>query len=249
MCLFTPARRHFVTSTNFCTLIQRMFWDRLIKALQHGFASRRNQHLRCAEFSLKNDAELFSEYRPSISIEFALKICFVSFFNMAMALKAVHEPPLQRITPFICMMDPRCAQSVSKSVQLQSSISNHFRLTFALKILCVSILNMAIALSAEHAQPQRIIAYECMNQRCAHSFSNMHNYDVHRYNARNVGTLCARAPHNAARNCCDATFGLDHNGDQAHSVQRQAVHMHSHRANDSRAVPIISFNFYFSKNY
>ncbi len=33
--------------------------------------------------------------------------------NMAMALKAVFAPPLQRITAFVCMMDPRCAQSLS----------------------------------------------------------------------------------------------------------------------------------------
>ncbi len=110
---------------------------------------------------------------------------------MAMALKAVHEPPPQRTTALVCMMDPRCAQSFTKSVQLQSSISNHFQLMFALKILCVLFLNMAMALSAEHAQPQRIIEYECMNPRCAHSFSNMHSYDVPRYHERNVGTLCA----------------------------------------------------------
>jgi hypothetical protein len=56
-----------------------------------------------------------------------------------------------------------------------------------------------------------------------------------------------REPHNAARNHCDATFWLDHNGDQAHSVQRQAVRMHSHRANDSRAVLIISYHSYYQK--
>ncbi len=57
----------------------------------------------------------------------------------------------------------------------------------------------------------------------------------------------AREPHNAARNRCNATFWLDHNGDHAHSVQRQAVRMHSHPscANDNRAVLIISINFNF----
>ena len=65
---------------------------------------------------------------------------------------------------------------------------------FALRIFCVSFLymSMALSLSAKNAsQHRRIIAYECMNPKCAQSFSNMHCYDVHRYHARNVGTLCA----------------------------------------------------------
>ena len=69
---------------------------------------------------------------------------------------------------------------------------HRYRSSFALRIFCVSVLNMSMALSAEHAPtPHRIIAYECLNPKCAKSFSNMHSYDVHRYHARNVGTLCA----------------------------------------------------------
>ena len=65
---------------------------------------------------------------------------------------------------------------------------------FALRIFCASFLymSMALSLSAENApQHRRIIAYECMNPKCEQSFTNMHSYDVHRYHARNVGTLCA----------------------------------------------------------
>jgi hypothetical protein len=53
---------------------------------------------------------------------------------------------------------------------------------------------MAMVLSAEHAPPPRIIAYEWIKPRCPQSFSNIMaqpSYDVHRYHARNVGTLCA----------------------------------------------------------
>ncbi len=53
---------------------------------------------------------------------------------------------------------------------------------------------MAMALSAEHAPPPRIIAYEWIKPRCPQSFPNIMaqpSYDVHRYHARNVGTLCA----------------------------------------------------------
>ena len=60
--------------------------------------------------------------------------------------------------------------------------------------LCVSLLNMSMALSAQNAPPhQRNVSYECMNPRCDKSFSNLHrdSYEVHRFHARNVGTLCA----------------------------------------------------------
>jgi hypothetical protein len=86
-------------------------------------------------FSLKKDTKLLSEQRPSISFEFCAEniICFVSEYGHGAQSRIEYAPPLQRITAFVCMMDPRCAQS----------------------------------------------------------FSNMHSYDVHRYHARNVGTLCA----------------------------------------------------------
>jgi hypothetical protein len=51
---------------------------------------------------------------------------------------------------------------------------NHqYPLKFALKIVSVSFLNMAMALSAE-----RITAYVCMNPRCAQSFSNLNSYST-----------------------------------------------------------------------
>jgi hypothetical protein len=64
-------------------------------------------------FSLKKDTKLLSEQRPSISFELCAEniICFV--FEYGHALKAEYAPPLQRITAFVCMMDPRCAQSFS----------------------------------------------------------------------------------------------------------------------------------------
>ena len=57
-------------------------------------------------------------------------------------------------------------------------------------------------------------------------YAQLRTYDVHRYHARNVGTLCASlAIRNSGRNRCYATCWLDHCGDQAHSVQRQAMRM------------------------
>ena len=47
-------------------------------------------------------------------------------------------------------------------------------------------------LSSDHAPPsRRIIAYVCMNPKCAQSFSNLHAYDRHRTHASNANTLCA----------------------------------------------------------
>ena len=84
--------------------------------------------------------------------------------------------------------------SLEKDAQLFSeqrpSISNH-RFLFALKILYGHGTQPG---SAEHAQPPRIIAYKWIKPRCPQSFSNIMaqpSYNVHRYHARNVGTLCA----------------------------------------------------------
>ena len=105
-------------------------------------------------------------------------------------------PHLGSISVCLWFVITRCADLFSSS-QMPGSLHNcdhQYRSSFALRIFCVSFLNMsmALSLSAENAPPpQRIIAYECMNPKCAQSFSNMHSYDVHRYHARNVGTLCA----------------------------------------------------------
>ena len=58
-----------------------------------------------------------------------------------------------------------------------------------------------------------------------------------------------REPHNAARNRCDATCWLDCFGDQAHSAQRQAVHIMLMTVSPLIAVLIISKNDWSPKTY
>ena len=58
--------------------------------------------------------------------------------------------------------------------------------------LCVFSLSTPMQLSSDHAPPpRRIIAYVCMNPKCAQSFNNLHAYDRHRTHASNANTLCA----------------------------------------------------------
>jgi hypothetical protein len=89
----------------------------------------------------------------------------------------------------------RSEQRPSISFESLQNCDHQYRSSFALRIFCVSFLNMsmALSLSAENAPPpQRIIAYECMNPKCAQSFSNMHSYDVHRYHASQCGEKSLR---------------------------------------------------------
>ena len=65
----------------------------------------------------------------------------------------------------------------------RTSISNHNRLLFAQKILCVSLFEYG------HGTHCKTCAAST-NYRIRMHESKMHSYDVHRYHARNVGTLC-----------------------------------------------------------
>ncbi len=74
--------------------------------------------------------------------------------------------------------------------------SNHqYQMSFELKILCVSFLNTAMALSAEHVPPPQLItAYIfMMNLRWAQSFSKSAQllYYLPCLHMLNLGTLCA----------------------------------------------------------
>lgn len=74
--------------------------------------------------------------------------------------------------------------------ELQPSISIEFIPTLCFIIEYVDGTQCTKSCASPH---QRIVSYECMNPRCDKSFSNLHrdSYEVHRFHARNVGTLCA----------------------------------------------------------
>ncbi len=118
----------------------------------------------------------------------------------------------------ISLKNTSCHFAWARYLHWRSSISNHYRLMFALKIICGSFFNMAMALRTCAAS--KIIVYECMNPspRCAILF---------KYAQLRCALLsCAkrgdlvRESHNAVRNRCDATCWRDYLGDQAHSVRR-----------------------------
>ena len=81
--------------------------------MQSAFAQMQSAFAMCWFFPSRKIPNYFQNSDHQYRLSFALKILFVSFLNMAMALKAEYAPPLQRITAFVCMMDPRCAQSFS----------------------------------------------------------------------------------------------------------------------------------------
>ena len=78
--------------------------------------------------------------------------------------------------------------SLKKDAELFSEqrpwASNHNRLMFALKILCVSSFKYG------HGTHCKTCAALTSYRTRMHE-SKMHSYDVHRYHVRNVGTLCA----------------------------------------------------------
>ena len=135
--------------------------------------------------------------------------------------------------------------------------SDHqYRMSFALKNLFVSFLNMAMRSKQNMRHlfngSQHSSAWWIQDAHNPFQICTVTNLRCAPLSCTKRGDL-VREPHNSGRNRCDATCWLDHCGDQAHSVQRQAAAMrmmHSHHANDSKAVLIISNNFYFIwKNY
>jgi hypothetical protein len=140
---------------------------------------------------LKKDAELFSEQQPSISFEFCAEniICFVFEYGHGTHSRTCatsstdHSIGLHDGSKMRTILFKICTFTIINIKSLSIDVCAENNMCF--------ILNMAMAISAEHAPPQQIIAYECMNPRCAQSFSNMHSYNVHRYHERNVVTLCS----------------------------------------------------------
>jgi len=122
---------------------------------------------------LKTDAKLFTELRPSISIEF--QVCAENILRFIFVYVNVYVNGTQS----------QCRKCATTST------------------------NYSIRM---HESKMRAILYKYAQLRCAP------------LSCPKRGDL-VREPHNASRNHCDATCWLDYCGDNAHSVQRQALRM------------------------
>ncbi len=102
--------------------------------------------------------------------------------------------------------------------------SDHqYRLSFALKILFVSFLNMAMRSKQNMRHlfngSQHSSAWWIQDAHNPFQICTVTNLRCAPLSCPKRGDL-VREPHNAARNRCDATCWLDHCCDQAHSAQR-----------------------------